>query len=272
MRHPGIAILALSTLLAMAAEPGRAAGPKKKVLVELYTSQGCDACPPASELLGRLAELGYGPDRIVPINFHVDYFNEPWADPYADPASGRRQLEYNGVMKRDDLYFTPMLMIDGREPMLGSNRPKALATLDRSAAEAPAVTLDLAVTGPGSDGQKAVDVTLAARSPSAAGRDLVVGVALTEDPIATKVPSGENAGKTLVEHFVARSFLHKATRLGRSGSTTLHFPLPLAAGRVPARTRVAAFVQDRATGKIHQAESAPFEPDPAGRPASARAR
>jgi hypothetical protein len=53
----------------------------KKVLVERYTSQGCSSCPPASDVMGQLAALGYGPDGIVPINFHVDYFNEPWADP-----------------------------------------------------------------------------------------------------------------------------------------------------------------------------------------------
>jgi len=276
MRHPGLAILALCAAVAAAGAPARAAGPqKKKVLVELYTSQGCNSCPPASDLLGQLAELGYGPDRVVPVNFHVDYFNEPWADPYSDAAYSRRQLEYNEALKRKDLYFTPLMMIDGREPMLGSNRPKAQATLDRALADAPAVGLALRVGDPGAaGGDRGVDVAVTARSPTAAGRDLVVGVALTEDPVTTKVPSGENAGKTLVEHAVARSFQHKVARLERSGATTLHFPLTLGVGQIAAHTRVAAFVQDRATGRVHQAESVPFEPvaEPAARSASARAR
>jgi hypothetical protein len=39
------------------------------VLVELYTSQGCDMCPAAEEMLGALSEQ----DRaIVPIAVRVD--------------------------------------------------------------------------------------------------------------------------------------------------------------------------------------------------------
>ena len=46
--------------------------PWKMVLVEPDTSQGCDMWPLAEEVLGALAERGRG---IVPIPFHVDYFN-----------------------------------------------------------------------------------------------------------------------------------------------------------------------------------------------------
>ena len=41
----------------------------------------------------------------------------------------------------------------------------------------------------------------------------MVGVALTEGPITTRVPSGENAGATLVEPFVVRSFAYKKVKL-----------------------------------------------------------
>jgi hypothetical protein len=105
------------------------AGPPKKVLVELYTSQGCDSCPPASDLLGKFAEIGYGPDRIVPLNFHVNSFKQPWADPYSDASYSRRQLQYNEVLHRHDLYFTPLMMVDGRYPLLDSDRAKAAAAM-----------------------------------------------------------------------------------------------------------------------------------------------
>jgi hypothetical protein len=69
---------ALSTRAA-AQETGRDAA-RRMVLVELYTSQGCDMCPTAERMLGAL-----GDRRIVPIALHVDYFNDPWQDVFSDP-------------------------------------------------------------------------------------------------------------------------------------------------------------------------------------------
>ena len=41
-------------------------------LVELYTSEGCDSCPPADRWLSSLGPRGYAPARVVPIALHVD--------------------------------------------------------------------------------------------------------------------------------------------------------------------------------------------------------
>ena len=60
-----------------AADPTEA---PRLVLVDLYTSQGCDMCPTAEEVLGALAERD---SKIVPIAFHVDYFNDPWKDVFS---------------------------------------------------------------------------------------------------------------------------------------------------------------------------------------------
>jgi len=275
MRDRALRALALSIVLAgvrsaFGADRETRAEPPKKVLVELYSSQGCDSCPPASDLLGKFAELGYGPDRVVPINFHIDYFNEPWADPFSDPSYSRRQQSYNDVLRRDDLYFTPLMMVDGRDPFLGSDRAKAVAALQRARKESPGVGLDLGLDGGGD--RKILSVKLAARSTAAAGRDLLVGVALTEDPVTTRVPSGENAGRTLVEHHVVRRFDHKFLKLDRTGSQTLAFPVALGPGWDPARLRFAAFAQDRANGKVYQADSMPWigvstqDRTPGGRP------
>src|SRR5437868_694348 len=61
---------------------------RRMVLVELNTSQGCDMCPEAEKILGQLAGRS---ERIVPIAFHVDYFNKPWKDPYSDALYSKRQ-------------------------------------------------------------------------------------------------------------------------------------------------------------------------------------
>jgi hypothetical protein len=247
----------LATVIAAAmlgaAGAGESPAAPKKVLVELYTSQGCDSCPPAADLLGRLAELGYGPDRVVPVAFHVDYFNDPWQDPFSDPEFSRRQWSYNSVQKRNDLYFTPMMMVDGRYPLLGSDRPKALAAIARALKERPGVTLQTTWDGQGETRSLTVEVASPSNGP--VGREVLVGVAVVEDPVATDVPSGENAGKTLVEHHAVRSFAHRFVQVGRTGSKSLEFPLKLGNDWVAERCRVAVFVQDRANGKVYQADS-----------------
>jgi hypothetical protein len=255
----GLVLLGLAVGAATVAAFGQGDSPgttKKKVLVELYTSQGCDSCPPASDLLGRLAELGFGPDQIVPVNFHVDYFNEPWVDPFSDAAYSRRQWSYNTVQGRNDLYFTPMMMVDGRTPLLGSNRPAAVAAIKKALKEPPGVALKLALDGDG--GTRTLSAEAASLANGVVGRDLLVGVAVVEDQITTKVRSGENAGKTLIEPFTVRSFAHKIIRLERTGTKTLTFPFTLATDSVASRCRVAVFVQDRANGKVYQTDAVPW--------------
>jgi hypothetical protein len=264
MIRTGFSAIAIVALLVANLSPirgddkSRPTAARRKVLVELYTSQGCDSCPPASKLMGQLKELGYGPDRIIPINFHVDYFNDPWVDPFSRQEYSRREMAYNDVLKRDDLYFTPMLMIDGRTPFLGSNRQKILPALDKALKEPLGLALDLKLTG--SESSKTLTVSLSEPAASTIGRPLLIGVAITEDPISTKVTSGENAGKTLVEHDTVRFFSYKNTRLERSGTEKVEFNLDLPGDAVAARLRVAVFAQDQKNGKVYQADVVPWIP------------
>ena len=48
-------------------------------------------------------------------------------------------MAYNTALKRKDLYFTPMMMIDGRHPMLGSDQVKAQAWLEAQRIACPLV-------------------------------------------------------------------------------------------------------------------------------------
>ena len=89
-------------------------------------------------------------------------------------------------------------------------------------------------------------------------RDLFIGAAVTEDPVSTDVPSGENGGKTLVEHQVVRSFAHEPTKLTGSAAQTLEFDLGLRPGQVAGHSSVAVFVQDEDNGKVYQAEMIPW--------------
>ncbi|WP_422927802.1 DUF1223 domain-containing protein [Singulisphaera sp. PoT] len=86
-------LLVLSGPAAFGESPRREAG-QRVVLAELFTSQGCDMCPQAERVLGSLAERH---DRVVPIAFHVDYFNDPWKDVFSDELYSQRQMAYNEI-------------------------------------------------------------------------------------------------------------------------------------------------------------------------------
>ena len=60
-------------------------------VVELYTSQGCPACPSADVLLADLADQ----PGILALSFHVDYWDYiGWADPFANEVYSERQQRY----------------------------------------------------------------------------------------------------------------------------------------------------------------------------------
>ena len=263
MRDRASKVIALFLILTVLRPPGSGAvevptDRPKKVLVELYTSQGCNSCPPASDLLGKLFELGDGADRIVLLNFHVDYFNQPWPDPYSDASYTRRQHDYNSLQHRDDVRITPLLMVDGRHPLLASDRTTASATIEQALKLPPDVALDLRLDGTGN--RKTASVKIAARSPEVAGCELLIGMALTEDPVTTRVLRGENARLPLVEHYVVRRLDQKFLTLDRIGSQTLSFPIELPGSSNGTRFRVVVFAQDRVNGHVFQANELPWNP------------
>src|SRR3954469_25856231 len=90
-------------------------GDKTAALVELYTSEGCDSCPPADRWLSSLGAQGYAPDRIVPIALHVDYWDYiGWKDPYAHAAHSARQRKM-ARLARAAMVYTPQVLLQGRD-------------------------------------------------------------------------------------------------------------------------------------------------------------
>ena len=233
---------------------------QRTVLVELYTSQGCDMCPAAEKILGSLAQRDR---RIVPIAFHVDYFNDPWKDVFSDPLYSRRQMTYNLLYSKPKnreygLYYTPMLMIDGEQSVNGRDPASAEAAIRQALAKKPAVGLDVAlnVKDNGLSGTAAIKVT--SRSPRVEKSPLLVCAVLREDGVITDIPSGENAGKSLLARFPARQTKYDFVELDGKTPATQRFPFVIEPSWNRENLRLAVFVQDKRTGVVHQAADIPW--------------
>src|SRR5437764_14523810 len=107
-----IAVL-LSAAACQAAEPlAQRLGPAP-VVVELFTSQGCSSCPPADQLVSEIAHDASLRGRVIPLTFHVDYWDRlGWRDPFSSAEWSRRQYAYVHALHVNSAY-TPQIVVGG---------------------------------------------------------------------------------------------------------------------------------------------------------------
>src|SRR5450432_1306595 len=78
-------------------------------LVELYSSEGCDSCPPAERWMSSLRTHA----DVAGLEFHVDYWdNADWRDPYSQHAFSAHQDAISRRSNRGQVY-TPQVWVDG---------------------------------------------------------------------------------------------------------------------------------------------------------------
>jgi hypothetical protein len=272
-------LVLLASLVPSCATSAADDGSEKAVAVELFVSQGCDLCPKAEVLLGQLSEE-FGPARVVPVAFHVDYFNDPWKDPYSNPLFSQREMQYsllytkaNNISRKNYLYLTPLMMVDGRVPMVGSNEeaPTKSRAAIREALAKPALVGLVARFQPGSDSaQGELSVSLWPISATMAGKPVLVQAMVVEDGLATEVGSGELKGKTYPGRVVARRFEFQEVTLARRGTSDTRLSLSLEPGANAGKSSVVVFVQEEATGAILNARRVPWSGSDSARDTSRR--
>jgi hypothetical protein len=246
----GAVAVALWPAVAMA--ECRAASPDHTVaLLELYTSEGCDSCPPADRWFSAL-DLGLSERRAAALAFHVDYWDRlGWRDRFGSAAFTERQHEQK-ARRRAGFVYTPQVLVQGADfsGWRGAGQPAAsLAAINAQPARA---TIELVATP--SDGTS-IAVDLYVRVPQVRDRaNAAVAVALTQSGLASDVKAGENAGKRLAHDHVVRAWRPSAP-IGAAGESRQHFTLPLPAD--PGPLEIVAFAEDTVTGKVLQALALP---------------
>ena len=111
----------LGALLLTATTVPAAAADDFPTIIELYTSQGCSACPPADAYLMELVARQMDENFVV-LGFHVDIWDYlGWADTFSDPKMTERQRGYMQAMNLRSVY-TPQMVIGGRHDVVGADR------------------------------------------------------------------------------------------------------------------------------------------------------
>ena len=87
---------------------------------------------------------------------------------------------------------------------------------------------------------------------------LLVCAVLREDGVVTAIPSGENAGRSLVARFPARQTKYEFIELDGKSPATQRFTFAIEPTWKRQNLRLAVFVQDKRTGVVHQASDLPW--------------
>ena len=248
------AMLAAAPSVAAPAACHAASARETVALVELYTSEGCDSCPPADRWLSSTFAPGTRPGAIA-LAFHVDYWDRlGWKDRFATAAWTRRQYDAARAA-RSDLVYTPQVLVQGRDFgdwRNGSRGAEAIAALGRIPARA-----DLALDASPEPGRIAVKATAHIRA-SADRKGTRLLVALTEDGFVSEIKAGENAGKRLVHDHVVRALHEIPVDAAGDAAGAVALTLPPESGTA---ATVVAFVQNVETGIVLQALSLPLTAD-----------
>ena len=223
----GISLLVLGLAAGQAwAAPQTITGSAHHVsLLELYTSEGCDSCPPAEEWVSRLQQDQRVWSQLVPVTFHVDYWdNLGWKDPFDRHAYTERQQQIAGRANSlaGMVIYTPQFVLDGQD-WRGWANDKPLQ-VDDSAELGP-----LALTA---DGRK-VTVRFSPAQPREEA--LETHVVLLAFGVDVAVGAGENKGATLRHDFLVVSDTRGSLAKDKTGSyrsvVTLPPPVPVKATR-----------------------------------------
>src|SRR3546814_9941609 len=86
-----IGLLAFAAAFCLMLAGGTAKAQQQMVVLELFTSQGCNSCPPADALMQDWEKL----PGVLPLSLHVDYWDYlGWRDTFGKKGHTNRQQAY----------------------------------------------------------------------------------------------------------------------------------------------------------------------------------
>ena len=221
-------------------------------VAELYTSEGCDSCPPADKWFSTLRPQK---DGVIPLAFHVDYWDYiGWKDRFAKATFGERQRD---LVRRQGgrTSYTPQVMVNGQDQRFWSDSARFFAGVKTIAARTPRANIGVEMSA----GTMQLNVGVTVAFPQATDRaDAVVYLATTENNLSSRVTAGENRGATLKHDHVVRNIEGPFSVVAAAGGAlSVNRVLKLQEDWKRADLTVVAYVQNGRTGEMLQAVAAP---------------
>jgi hypothetical protein len=220
-----------------------AAPRREPVLVELFTSEGCSDCPPADALLARLDSTQFVPGaQAIVLSEHVTYWDhDGWRDPFSLDAMTERQQRYVDRFALDSSY-TPQVIVDGTEQVVGNNVRAVTGALARAASKPKS---EIAIA----DAKWVNGAAVFSMKAEPRNGTTLVAV-LAEDATKSEVARGENAGRTLHHVAVVRVLKDFGTSALDGRSLRLAAENVSQPGSIAGSLRLVVFLVDPKTGHV----------------------
>jgi hypothetical protein len=227
-------------------------GPQTVALLELYTSEGCNSCPPADTWMSSLSTKGLTLDRVVPLGLHVDYWDAlGWPDRFAQALFTQRQRAI-ATRHRTRTVYTPQLVLHGRDFSTWSALDKEVQRINQTKARAD-LSLEVTTQVP-----TTLQVVAQAVVPEEAARPHTqLYVALYENRLTSVVTAGENADHTLRHDYVVRQWLGPL-EIDAQGAARLQHTIPVHSDWKIPDLGLVVFVQQHQTGEVLQTLALPL--------------
>lgn len=242
-------VLLIIPITLAAGECSAKSGAHTVPLLELYTSEGCSSCPPADKWL---SNLKLESDKVVPLAFHVDYWDYiGWKDRFSKAEYSARQRK-TAAFGGAGFVYTPQFTLNGKD-FRGWDGSRLHQGIDASLKQPARVNLALDVSR-----QENGEIALKATAQAVKASDIKnadIFIALYENKLVSQVNAGENNGRELKHDYVVRDLLG-AYQLSNKNEFSKNISLP--AEWKNRNAGAVIFVQDSRNGEIIQSLQLPF--------------
>src|ERR1700753_1184077 len=184
-----------------------------RAVVELFTSQGCSACPPADKLIGELAR----DPSVIALSMPIDYWDYlGWKDTLADSRFSARQKAYSHMRGDRDVY-TPQAVVNGSAHVIGSDRAGIEGAIGETEKSSGGMSVAVSMAVPG----RQINVSVAASRAGPAAMHGEVWICSISKAVPISIGRGENRGREITYYNVVRNVLKVGDWNGSAGNWTV---------------------------------------------------